>query len=97
MALIKILNDNSPMPVGKYQGKKMADVPASYLLWYESTAPLKRYLKKCIIFAVQLVEIPSKEIVGSRLSLLFFFKPFSEFLNIKVKRFPVLTNQDDLL
>lgn len=27
------LNDNSPMPFGKYQGKPMANVPAVYLLW----------------------------------------------------------------
>ena len=27
------LNDNSPMPWGKYKGKKMIDVPASYLMW----------------------------------------------------------------
>lgn len=27
------LTDASPMPFGKHQGKKMEDVPASYLLW----------------------------------------------------------------
>lgn len=27
------LNDNSPMPWGKYKGEKMANVPASYLIW----------------------------------------------------------------
>lgn len=27
------LYDNSPMPWGKYKGEKMANVPASYLLW----------------------------------------------------------------
>jgi len=27
------LYDNSPMPFGKYQGEKMANVPASYLMW----------------------------------------------------------------
>lgn len=26
-------NDQSLMPFGKHQGKKMEDVPASYLLW----------------------------------------------------------------
>lgn len=31
------LNDESPMPFGKYKGDKMANVPASYLLWlYEN-------------------------------------------------------------
>lgn len=28
-----ILTDESPMPFGKFQGDKMANVPASYLLW----------------------------------------------------------------
>lgn len=27
------LIDTDPMPFGKHQGKKMEDVPASYLLW----------------------------------------------------------------
>lgn len=27
------LTDESPMPWGKYQGDKMANVPASYLIW----------------------------------------------------------------
>jgi uncharacterized protein (DUF3820 family) len=25
--------DESKMPFGKYQGQKLADIPASYLLW----------------------------------------------------------------
>lgn len=28
-----VLNDNSPMPYGKYQGREMANVPAEHLLW----------------------------------------------------------------
>ena len=27
------LYDDSPMPFGKYKGDKMANVPASYLMW----------------------------------------------------------------
>jgi uncharacterized protein (DUF3820 family) len=27
------LTDESPMPWGKFKGKKMIDVPADYLLW----------------------------------------------------------------
>lgn len=27
------MNDQSPMPFGKYKDRKMEDVPASYLLW----------------------------------------------------------------
>ena len=30
---IMALNDNSPMPYGKYKGKLMENVPASYLMW----------------------------------------------------------------
>lgn len=29
----KQLNDNSPMPFGKFKGEEMEDVPAPYLLW----------------------------------------------------------------
>lgn len=28
-----ILTDNDPMPCGKYEGEKMANVPADYLYW----------------------------------------------------------------
>lgn len=28
-----LLNENSPMPYGKYEGKQLKDVPADYLLW----------------------------------------------------------------
>jgi uncharacterized protein (DUF3820 family) len=30
---MSLLKDDSPMPYGKYAGIKMANVPASYLLW----------------------------------------------------------------
>lgn len=28
-----LLNENSIMPYGKYEGKQLKDVPADYLLW----------------------------------------------------------------
>lgn len=32
------MNDNSIMPFGKYKGQKMANIPASYLIWiYENS------------------------------------------------------------
>lgn len=31
--MIEKLTDNDPMPFGKYQGQKMANVPANYLLY----------------------------------------------------------------
>ena len=39
------LTDESPMPFGKHKGEKMANVPASYLLWLydEWTAPNPRF------------------------------------------------------
>lgn len=33
MSNSKFLRDSDPMPFGKFQGKAMIDVPASYLLW----------------------------------------------------------------
>lgn len=30
---LKPLTDDSPMPFGKYEGTKLGDVPADYLLW----------------------------------------------------------------
>lgn len=27
------MDDSTPMPFGKYKGRKMEDVPADYLLW----------------------------------------------------------------
>lgn len=44
------LDDSSLMPFGKYKGYKLANVPASYLLWaYENVQlheNLKEYIKK---------------------------------------------------
>ena len=37
-----ILDDNSPMPFGKHRGKRMVDVPARWLLWYDTTEPMGR-------------------------------------------------------
>ena len=34
-------DDKSPMPFGKYRGEKLANVPASYLLWlYGEVRPI---------------------------------------------------------
>ena len=36
----QIITDNSPMPYGKYKGKKMGEVPDEYLLWlYTYSSP----------------------------------------------------------
>jgi hypothetical protein len=39
------LNDNSPMPFGKYKGQEMQKVPASYLLWLYSEWTDSRFEK----------------------------------------------------
>lgn len=40
-----VLTDNDRMPFGKHKGEKMANVPASYLLWIydEWTLPNPRF------------------------------------------------------
>lgn len=44
MAILKTpLNDDSLMPFGKYKGKVMSDVPASYLHWYWTHDPANRF------------------------------------------------------
>ncbi len=41
--------DNSAFPFGKYQGQKLANVPASYLLWcYHNIKKLDMGLKEYI-------------------------------------------------
>lgn len=47
-----MMNDNSIMPFGKYKGVKLANVPASYLLWlYDNNkcfGELKKYIEENI-------------------------------------------------
>lgn len=44
------MEDNDLMPWGKYQGTKMLDVPASYLIWiYENnkcSGDVKKYIEE---------------------------------------------------
>ena len=42
------LTDNSPMPFGKYKNQKMANVPASYLLWLYDNDKCNSYVKEYI-------------------------------------------------
>jgi len=43
-----MITDNSSMPFGKYQGQKMVNIPADYLLWiYDNnkcTAEVAKYI-----------------------------------------------------
>ena len=47
MILPSKLGDNDPMPFGKYEGKPMQDVPASYLHWLWTSG--KRDDKACAV------------------------------------------------
>lgn len=42
------LTDESPMPFGKYKGKKMADVPDYYLLYIYDNYDLQPHVKTYI-------------------------------------------------
>jgi uncharacterized protein (DUF3820 family) len=42
------LDDNSIMPYGKYKGRKLADVPADYLLWMYSEGKLFAALEEYV-------------------------------------------------
>jgi uncharacterized protein (DUF3820 family) len=43
------MNDNSIMPWGKYQGEKMVNVPASYLIWLHENNKCSGEVKTYII------------------------------------------------
>ena len=43
-----ILTDESLMPFGKYKGTKMANVPASYLLWLNTQPALSQSVREYI-------------------------------------------------
>jgi uncharacterized protein (DUF3820 family) len=49
MSELNELNDESLMPLGVHKGKRMEEVPASYLIWYRENAkspnkPLMDYI-----------------------------------------------------
>lgn len=45
---IKVMDDNSKMPFGKFKNEKMANVPASYLMWLHRESKCYGDLKKYI-------------------------------------------------
>lgn len=45
---MNVLDDNSRMPFGKYKNEKLANVPASYLLWAYDNLNLRPDLKRYI-------------------------------------------------
>lgn len=50
------LNDNSPMPWGMHKGKKMANVPAKYLLWLYNGGCVDPYVKAYIVSNLEILK-----------------------------------------
>lgn len=59
------MTDESIMPFGKYKGEKMANIPASYLLWlYENSkvyGEVKEYIKNNLVTIKQEIEFENKK------------------------------------
>jgi hypothetical protein len=48
MGALDKLDDNSPMPWGKFQGTKLVNVPADYLIWIKDN--MKRTISNQNVF-----------------------------------------------
>lgn len=55
------ITDNSLMPYGKYKGKKMANIPASYLLWMYRNDKLFKALEVYVEENMDVLEKEEKE------------------------------------
>ncbi len=59
------MNDESIMPFGKYKGYKMANIPASYLLWLlengNTFGDVKQYLIENKEVFIQEIEYQNKK------------------------------------
>lgn len=55
-----MLNDNSPMPWGKYKGEKMANVPADYLMWLHDNNKCSGAVRAYIEDNLDVIEIEIK-------------------------------------
>ena len=58
--------DNSLMPYGKYKGKKMANIPASYLLWMYRNDKLFKALEVYVEENMDALEKEEKEEFSKR-------------------------------
>lgn len=50
------MTDESIMPIGKYKGEKMANVPASYLLWLYENGNIYGELKQYITDNLEVIK-----------------------------------------
>lgn len=60
------ITDNSLMPYGKYKGKKMANLPASYLLWMYRKDKLFKALEVYVEENMDALEKEEKEELSKR-------------------------------
>lgn len=60
------ITDNSLMPYGKYKGKKMANIPASYLLWMYRNDKLFKALEVYVEENMDALEKEEKEEFSKR-------------------------------
>lgn len=55
-----LITDDSLMPFGKYQGTKMANVPASYLLWLHDQGQVFGAMKEYLIDNLDALKMEAK-------------------------------------
>lgn len=55
------MTDESSMPFGKFKGKKMANVPAGYLLWLHENVQLRDPLKTYITENLDVIKAEVKQ------------------------------------
>ncbi len=59
------LEDNSPMPFGKYKGRQMSDVPASYLHWFYNAKEENKYtdVGRYISTSIEALKLEDKDLI----------------------------------
>lgn len=60
------MTDESIMPYGKYKGKKMANVPASYLMWMHREGKLFQSIQEYVTENLDVLEKQEKEEIENR-------------------------------
>lgn len=55
------MTDNDKMPFGKYEGKSMIEVPASYLLWLHEKGCFNHDVRKYINDNLEAIKMEAKK------------------------------------
>lgn len=61
MSNYELLTDESLMPYGKYEGKRMIDVPASYLIWLHDNKKCSGSVQNYIVDNLQVLQSQTKK------------------------------------